>query len=433
MKIHIKNPLVLRTVPEGFVLENADIYVDGARILSIGREPDGFFADHIIDAQNKLAMPGLINMHTHNYMSMFRNIANDTSFGEWLFGNMEPREELLEPSDCYWGSLLSIMEMLRTGTTCFNDMFFRYDTSIKAAADAGIRAFVGRGLAGDINDDAGQRGLAEALDQADRWKGNPLITYVLCPHAPYSCTGYFYQQIADEAERRGMLMHTHLSESTTEVENFKKEHGNTPIEYLDMLGVFRVPTIIAHCCKLEGRDMEILSNPLLSVVTNPASNMKLGNGFAPVPEMLDAGVRVTLGTDGPASNNALNLFREMGMLGLIHKGRKGDPLPVSAVKALQMVTTDAAQALGLGSELGRLEEGYQADIVLINLKQPQFMPWNDIISSLVYSSYGSEVETVIIRGELIMENRRFTNIDEEAVYAEVSRRARRINTDFLKA
>ena len=203
----------------------------------------------------------------------------------------------------------------------------------------------------------------------------------------------------------------------------KKETGLSPIAYAESLGLLDVPILIAHCVHVDEEDIRLLARPNVSVVTNPASNMKLGNGFAPVPEMLASGVRVCLGTDGAASNNSLNLFHEMGLVTLIHKGNKKNAVAVSAAEAFQMATRKGAEALGLAQEIGSIEVGKKADLAILNLREPQMMPQHDLVAALSYSANGSEVETVLVDGEIVMENRRFPTIDEERVYYEVTRRA----------
>lgn len=422
MKIKIESPQVLLSEGEGFAVRPADIYIEEDKIISVGEKVTDFVPDRTIDGTDKLVIPGLINMHTHNYMTVFRNLADDVSFNEWLFERVMPREDKMTPEDAYLGATLGIMEMLRSGTTCFNDMQMHIHQTTKAAVDAGIRASIGRGLSGDADEEGGEMRIRQALEEMEAWKDEPLLTFTMPPHAPYTCTGKYMQKAAAIAREKNVPLHIHLSESTFEVENMKKEQGMSPIAYADSLGLLDQPVIIAHCVKVDDEDIRLLAKPTVSVVTNPASNMKLGNGFAPIPKMLEAGVNVCIGTDGAASNNALNLFREMGLVTLIHKGAMGDAESVSAVQALKMATENAAKALGRADSLGRIAKGYQADLAILDLNAPQMMPRNNIVSSLTYSANGSEVETVIVRGEIVMENRRFTRIDEEWVRSEVRRR-----------
>ncbi|WP_434310029.1 amidohydrolase [Hominifimenecus sp. rT4P-3] len=423
MNIHVKNCLALLPGEEGFAVEKKDIFISEGRITALGSAPEGFTAQKVIDASDRLVIPGLINCHTHNYMSLFRNSADDVPFDEWLFQRVMPREDKMVPEDAYWGATLGIMEMLRSGTTCFNDMQMHIHQTTQAAADAGIRAVIGRGLSGTATDEGGARRLREAEEEIERWKEHPRLTFTIAPHAPYTCDKGYLKQALEVAKAKNLPLHIHLSESAFEVESMKKETGLTPISYAASLGLLDVPVIIAHCVHVDEEDIRLLSRPNVSVVTNPASNMKLGNGFAPIPEMLASGVRVCLGTDGAASNNSLNLFREMGLVTLIHKGNKKSATSVSAVDALQMATIKGAQALGLEQEIGSIAVGKKADLAILNLREPQMMPQQDLIAALSYSANGSEVETVLVDGEIVMENRHFRTIDEERVYYEVTRRA----------
>ena len=421
MRIHISDPQVLVFENGLFRVEKKDVFIDGERIAAVGEAPRGFVPDKVIKGTDKLVMPGLINLHTHHYMTLFRNIANDVPFAEWLFDNMMPREDRLQKDDCYWGTLLGIAEQFRTGTTCFNDMYVVTEEIPRAALDAGSRAYLGRGLVGDDEGDGGR--LQMAIDEMAHFAGEPLLKFTLAPHAPYTCSSGYLKKVAAEAAKRDLLLHYHLSESDGEVQGIKEKHGVTPIVHADGLGLLDQPIILAHCVKAEPDDIPLLAKPTVSVVSDPASNMKLGNGFAPVPQMLKAGVNVCLGTDGPASNNALNLFRDMTMIALVHKGLTQEPTVLSAQEALAMPTVNAAKAIGRGHELGQVKEGFLADLIILDLKAPELLPHNDIVSSLVYSAYGTEVETVMVNGRIVMEDRVLTTIDEERLRFEIQKRA----------
>ena len=435
MNILIKNGLVLtREIDEdnqtrNYELKEMDVYIAAGKIVSLDEAPAHFEPEKVINAMDKLVMPGLINMHTHQYMSLFRNIANDADFQSWLYDNMVKLEDQLTPEDMYWGTMLSIMESVKSGTTCFNDMFILDDATIKAASDSGIRASLGRGLSDSAGPEAGAGKLRIMLDAIKKWNSNPLLSFTIDPHAPYSCSEEYISQCVEWAKKTGSRIHTHLSESDWEIEEIKKQKGLSPIEYMDKIGVFEVPTIAAHCVKTSEKDWKIMKEKGVSVVTNPASNMKLGNGFAPVEKMIDAGVNVTLGTDGPASNNTVNMFREMSIEALISRGIKGDSKALSTTQILDMSIANGAKALGLEDKIGDISVGKDADIIILNLKTPQFMPKNDIISSLVFSSYGAEVETTIVAGNILLDEGHFTQVDEDMIYSEVSWRIERLRTD----
>ena len=419
MNILIKN-VCLPEAGEG----RHDLYIREGRIAGLDRAPEGFAPGTVIDGSHKICMPGLVNAHTHAYMSVFRNFADDLPFEQWLFEKIAPLEDALTPEQSYWGNMLSIMEMIRTGTTCFVDMHMFPRMSVKACADTGIRALITRGLVGeDRRDEGALRRLAEAYDEAAYAESQPKaqVSFALGPHAIYTCGEDLLRYIAEQAAEKGMAINMHLSETQNEFDNCMREHGMTPTAYVKKLGLLDVPAILAHCVYLTEEDMETLAKPGLSVVTNPASNMKLGNGFAPVPEMLRRGINVCLGTDGASSNNALNMFRELGLMTLAQKGAAKDSLVLSAEETLRIAVQNGYQAIGLGEEGGRIREGCLADLILLDEDAPNFQPKHSWKAALVYSSTGYEVTDTIVNGEILMRDRQFTGIDAERVNFEIAR------------
>lgn len=420
MGIVLKN--ILAVLPEGKsdVIKETNIFIEGNKIAAIGDMPEGFKADKVIDGRDRLAMPGLVNSHTHSYMAFMRNVADDLSFMDWLFGTIDPIEQQMTDEDTYWGACLAIIEMMKSGTTCFNDMQMNIHQTTRAVKESGMRAVVSRGLIGSGNDEAGQIRLKQAYEERDAFQDCNRLSFMLAPHAPYTCDEGFMRIVSEEAKKNNMRIHVHLSESVSEIEQIKEKYGCTPIEMADRNGLFDVPAIAAHCVQITEADMDILKAKNVSVVTNPASNMKLGNGFAPVPEMLSKGINVCLGTDGAASNNSLNMFHEMSLLALIHKGVKRTPQCISAKENFRIATINGAKALGLDQEIGSLEAGKKADIAILNLNTPSLTPRNNLLAGLSYSANGSEVETVIIDGQITMENRRILTLDEELVYGKIN-------------
>ena len=407
-----------------------DIYIEDGRITGIGRMPEGFKADEVIDGSQKVLMPGMVNAHTHAYMSVFRNYADDLPFAEWLFEKIDPLESKMTAEQAYWGNMLAFAEMIRTGTTCFVDMQMFPRMAVKACADSGMRAMITRGLVGsDRHDEGGIRRLNEAFDEMEYAKSlsEAHVTFALGPHAIYTCGEDLLRYIAEIAKEKNMGINIHLSETQYEFDTCMKEHGMTPAAYIQSLGLLDVPAILAHCVYLTEEDFRILNTPGVSVVTNPASNMKLGNGFAPARKMLDAGINVCLGTDGCGSNNSLNMFSEMNAAGLVYKGATRQAQCIDAADVLKMATRNGAKAIGREGELGIIKEGALADLILIDLYHPQFIPANNIISGLVYSSTGTEVDTVIIDGKVLMENRKLTTINEAKVYDEIRKITARLN------
>ncbi len=419
MGIVLKNILALLPENDSDVIRETDIYIEGDRIVSIGKRPEVFSEDKVIDGKDRLAIPGLVNCHTHSYMSFMRNVADDLSFMDWLFGTIDPIEQQMTDEDTYWGACLAIIEMMKSGTTCFNDMQMNIHQTTRAVKESGMRAVISRGLVGSGNDEAGQMRLKQAYEERDAAADCDRLTFMLGPHAPYTCDDGFMRIVSEEAKKNNMRIHVHLSESESEIEQIREKYHCTPIEMAEKNGLFDVPAVAAHCVQITEDDMDILRRRNVSVVTNPASNMKLGNGFAPVPEMLKKGINVCIGTDGAASNNSLNLFHEMSLLALIHKGVKRTPQCISAGEVIRIATINGAKALGLEKEIGSLEEGKKADIAILNLNTASLTPRNNLIAGLSYSANGSEVETVIIDGKITMEDRKILTMDEELVYKKI--------------
>lgn len=429
MGILLKDILAVLSEGEKDIIRKADLYVEGNRIVSIDEEPEGFQAEKIIEGKDRLAIPGLINCHTHSYMSFMRNVADDLSFMDWLFGTIDPIEQKMTDEDTYWGACLAIIEMMKSGTTCFNDMQMNIHQTTRAVKESGMRAVICRGLVGSGDDEGGQMRLRQAFEERDAARDCDRLSFMLGPHAPYTCDEGYMRIVSEEAKKNHMRIHVHLSESESEIQQIKEKYGCSPIEMAERNGLFDVPAIAAHCVQITESDMEILKAKGVSVVTNPASNMKLGNGFAPVPEMLEKGINVCIGTDGAASNNSLNLFHEMSLLALIHKGVKRTPQCISAARNFRIATINGAKALGLSEEIGSLEVGKKADIAILNLNTPSLTPRNNLLAGLSYSANGSEVETVIIDGKITMENRRVLTMDEEVVYEKVNAIITRMGLD----
>lgn len=421
MNYKIINGTLLTHTEKGFEIEKKDLYVAEGKIVDPARcegwKEGGY---ETVDARDRLVMPGLINMHTHAYMTMMRNYADDVDFDEWLFKRVMPVEDQLPQEAAYWTSLLGCMEMIQTGTTSFADMHMFCGQSPKAAKEAGMRAFIGRGLVGDdlYGDGAGR--FKEALEEKAAYESEQ-IRFILSPHAIYSCSARLLEQVADEARKSDMLKQIHVSESVAEVENAISKYGKTPVKLLKELGFLDEKTIFAHCVQMREDDMDILAENHVHVVTNPASNAKLGNGFAPIVEMQKKGINVCLGTDGTASNNTLNMFREMGLLSLIHKGIHKDSTAAPAQFAIGAATVHGAKALGMEGKLGVIKEGAYADLVFLDLKAASLYPNNNILSSLCYSANGSEVKSVMIHGKFVMKDRELLTIDKERVYSEVNK------------
>jgi len=415
MNILIKNIKAILLKEDKYEVKTTDIYISGNKIISVGKEVLGFNPEKVIDGEGKLAMPGFVNAHTHAYMSVFRNSADDLKFDDWLFGTILPMEDKLTGEDAYWGTLLSCIEMIRTGTTSFVDMHLFPHYVAKAVEDVKMRAVLTRGLVGEDDDEGGRERINQAIADIEEFSSNELISFMLAPHAPYTCNDGYLKICAERAKELGVGIHIHLSESDNEMTGIAEKYGCSPIELMERCGIFENRTIGAHCVNLSDNDIEILKKYDVSVATNPVSNMKLANGFAPVPKLVEAGVNVALGTDSSASNNNLNMISELNTLALIHKGLGKDAVVMSAQECFKIATLGGAKAMGYDN-LGLIEEGYIADISIMDLNFPWLVPQSDLVAALAYSATGAEFDTVIINGEVVMEDKKILFADEKEVY-----------------
>lgn len=428
MRVLIKNGEVLLEKGGRLVVKRGDVVVNGKRIekvLAGGFDGDLGEFDKVIDATDKLVMPGLINAHTHAYMSIFRNFADDLEFFDWLH-KVETVEDKMTEEDCYFATLLSIIEMMKTGTTCFVDMCMMSKVVSRAVKDSGMRAFIGRGLVEEADSPGARRRINEFLEDVETNADSDRVKFILAPHAPYSCPVSLLERVREIGVERGMMVTIHIAESDAEVEGIRRDYGMTPVEYVAKSGLFDLPTIAAHVVKVTDADINILSENGVSVAINPRSNMKLGNGFANVQKLMDAGVNVCLGTDGSGSNNTQNMFQEMNFASLVYKGSAGKAKCVDATDVVSFATEGGAKALNMEGELGVVAEGALADLILVDLTEPEFVPRNDLISALCYSANGSEVTTMLVNGDVVMEERKILTFDEEEVYRKCERMAQRL-------
>ncbi len=413
MNLLIKNV----RLPENDEIATKDICITDGIIVSIGKQPENFVADETIDGENRLAMPAFVNSHTHAYMSVLRNAADDLPFMQWLFEGVMPREEKLNSEQAYWGALLACAEMIKRGCGTFCDMHLFPGASAKAAIKSGMKAVVSRGLTGS---DGGQRRLDEQYAEIEEYKGYDNIKFMLAPHAIYTCDKEFLLKCSSEAKRLGLGLNIHLSESKAEFEDCMRDNGCTPTEYVASLGLFENKTLAAHCVQLTEHDIELLAKYGVSVASNPKSNLKLGNGIAPIYQLDKAGVNVCIGTDSAASNNSLNMFAELNYMTLLHKGTNYDSTAIPAKKALDFATVNGAKALGF-DKLGKLEIGWKADIALLDTNVPQMVPLRNYYAAICYCCDGSETDTLILDGKVVMKNKKLLTIDEEELYYNVNK------------
>lgn len=411
------------------MVEHGDILIEGNKISALGEiGPELLTGDdlEIIDGAHTLAMPGLVNTHNHAAMTLLRSYADDMELMPWLTERIWPAEAKMSDEHIYWGSLLAMAEMIASGTTTFADMYSSMDHVAQAAAEIGIRADLSRGCIKDTDHD--YNSIRENKDLFDKWHGQAdgRIHVRFGPHAPYTCPPDYMTKLLEAAADCQAGLHVHVAETLDELRQIREGYGKTPVEYLNDLGVFERPTLAAHCVHLTELDMDILAQRGVSVAHCPVSNMKLASGTAPVPQLLAKNITVGLGTDGASSNNSMNLMRDLSVCSFLHKLNNMDPTALSAYDILHMATIGGAKALGWEQEIGTLEVGKKADVILIDLQALHYYPHNNIISDLVYSSQGADVKTTIINGQVIMRDRRFINLDLEKVKAEMSQAARAI-------
>lgn len=399
-----------------------NILIEDQYIKAITTEvPNDFQADKVIDGKNKIAFPGMVNTHTHAAMTLLRSYADDMVLMDWLEKMIWPAEANLTPDDIYYGTKLAIIEMIKTGTTTFADMYFEMDRVANAVSETGIRASLSRGLIG-LTPDADEK-LAENATLYKDWHNScdGRIQVRFGPHAPYTCPIDYLKKVIKTAQNLNAGIHMHLSETAFEVDSTLKEHGMTPIALMDSLGMFESETLAAHAVHVTDEDITIMSNKNVSVAHNPQSNLKLASGIAPIEKMLDKGIIVGLGTDGASSNNNLNMLEEVRLAAMLHKNKLENPLIIPASEALKMGTSFGANALGF-EKLGELIPGNLADIVLYDMNNSTWFPRHDRKSLFVYSANATDADTVLVNGKILMENKVLLTIDEESVFYEANKR-----------
>jgi 5-methylthioadenosine/S-adenosylhomocysteine deaminase len=418
-----------RVIPDGAVA------IRGAQIAAVGTTAEVRGAHphaRLLEATGRIVLPGLVNTHTHAPMVMYRGLADDRSLEEWLERYIFPAEaKTVNPAFVRVGTQLAVIEMLRSGTTTYADMYYFEEEVARATREAGLRAVLGQTVIRFPAPDAATA--QQALDRAERFvaafKGDSLITPAIAPHSMYLLERSELLACRQLAVKHGVPMLIHLAETKGEVASSRDRHRGTPVAYLEAIGFWAPVTIAAHAIWVTDADITLLKQRRVGVSHNPESNMKLASGVAPVPKYLEAGVMVGLGTDGAASNNNLDMFEAMRQTALLHKSSTGDPRAVPAASVLEMATIGGARVLGLEKSIGSLETGKRADIIIVNATEPQHTPMYDPVSHLVYVATGSDVETTIVHGRVLMEGRKVRSLDEPHVVAA----ARRLAHDVRRA
>lgn len=407
---------------KGFT-EDGALAIKNGKITFIGKSASAtrIEAEATINAKRKAAMPGLINCHTHVPMTLFRGLAEDQPLDTWLKETIWPLERKLRKEDIYAGALLGCLEMIKSGTTCFADMYFQEDMVAKATEKSGLRGVLAEGIIEAGHKMLGKTMFHRSASFAKHFQGyaDDRVRTMLGPHAAYSCSPDLLKKISEKASKLNVGVHLHLAESKA----MFKEYGSSEVEFLGKIGFLKNHVLAAHCISLSKRDMHILSERGVNVVHIPVANMKLGLGAAKIKHLLDLGVNVGLGTDGPASNNSLDMFETMKIAALLQKLTYQNPTVMPAYEVLKMATINGAKALGLGENVGSLQVGKKADVILVDLSKPHLKPLHNIYASIVYSARGSDVDTVIVDGKILMENRQVKTLDEQAVMEKAEKTA----------
>lgn len=412
----LKDGYVITMNEGGEKIERGDVAIEDNEIADIG-EDLGTDAETIIDAEGKAVLPGLINAHTHLSMVLFRGVGDDLDLQTWLSEKIWPREDKLKAENVHDGARLGCLEMIKSGTTCFADLYFFMDQVARAIDESGLRANLAYGIIEQGDGEKMEREIEIGRSLVEDYEGafNGRIRTMLGPHSTYTCSTECLNEIRKIADDYGVGIHIHLSENRKEIDTVKEMHGKRPPEFLDSINFLKSDVLAAHCICVNEEEIEILEETGTKPVHNPVSNMKLGSGIAPVPEMISGGIPVGLGTDGAASNSNLDMLEEMKFAALLNKAHKRDPTVLPAEKALRMATIDSAKALGWEEEIGSIERGKKADIILIDLNKPHLTPATDIESHVVYSCNGSDVDTVIVDGEILMQGRDVLTLDGEEI------------------
>ncbi|MBW2100410.1 MAG: amidohydrolase [Deltaproteobacteria bacterium] len=434
--IVVYNGIIVTVNPDFDIIDKGVVCIRNGMLERIGpwdEDVDVPAADRIINAKGGIVMPGLVNTHTHLPMSLFRGLADDLPLMTWLNEHIFPAEsKYINPESVRLGTLLSCSEMILSGTTTCCDGYFHEDEVAKAVCDSGMRAVLGQGVidfpAPGVPDP--KNNIKTAVDFTEKWQGvNSAVTPSIFCHSPYTCSAGTLKKAKDAAASKGLLFQIHVAETRNERDRILSEHHVTPIQYLDKIGILDRHTLLVHAIWVDEADMEIIAKRDAKISHNPESNTKLAAGIAPVPEFIKAGITVGLGTDGCASNNNLDFFQEMDTAAKLHKVNTLDPTVLDAGRVIKMATIDGAKAIGLGRETGSLEIGKQADIIIIDINRPHWVPMYHPVSHIVYTAKGSDVTTSIVNGKLIMKDGSLLTMDVEDIMKDVNRIAAKIRKE----
>ncbi|MCX5797944.1 MAG: amidohydrolase [Elusimicrobia bacterium] len=430
MKVLIKSADVLTLDSQDRVLRGCDVAVSGKDILAVGRIPRDFKPDEMIPGRNRLITPAFYNAHCHSPMALVRGWAEDLPFDRWLNEKIWVAESALREEDVHWGSALAACEMIRSGTVGFADHYFWMEQVAQVVESSGLKALLAWCLFGLGTDkEVGRATLQRTLGfaRAHHMQADGRLRVALGPHSPYMCPDGFLSQVRDAAQRLQVGIHLHLSESDEQVQRSLARHGCSPVAHLDRLGLFDgpVPALAAHCISVSKDDLSILARKKVSVAHSPKTYMKLGMGMAPLQRLLGAGVHTALATDGPASNNDLNMLEVMRLAGLFQKNEQHKPEALPHTELLRLATSAGARAMGFPGA-GVIAPGRRADLALFDTDQAHWVPRHDLGASVVYASHPGDITHVMCDGRWLMKDRRLVTLDEERIRREAETRALRL-------
>lgn len=410
------------------IIENGAVAVRDGVIVAVGTAAEidaAYTADKTIAGENRILMPGLINGHAHSAMTLFRGIADDLPLMDWLTGYIFPLEGQFVSADFVkTGVELACLEMIKGGTTTFVDMYFYPETSAKVIEGCGMRAIIGSASIDFPSPgfEGWDDSFAAAVDFIKEWKGkNSRITPAFAPHAPYTVSPEHLKQTADMAKKLGVPVTTHVAEDRSETVTIKENYGTTPVRHVQAQGLLEVTSIFAHMVQPDDEEIAILAKSKTGVIHNPTSNLKTAAGIAPLPKMLEAGVVLGLGTDGAASNNDLNMWEEIRLAALLHKGVNHDATAAPAYAVLNMATASGAEAIGMKGKVGELKVGQRADLIQLDFDRPHLTPLYNVVSHLVYAAGADDVVTTIVDGKLLYKDGKFLTLDAAQVKADANK------------
>ena len=433
-KVLIKNADVITLDRPDEVLKGSDIAIADGVIQAVGAVPEDFVPDEVLDATDQVVMPGFFNAHTHAPMTLVRGWAEDLPLDRWFNERIWVAESALTGEDVYWGAALAAAEMIRCGTVGFADHYFWMDRVAEVVERSGLRATLAWCVFSlGAEQEIGGTTLDLTVDFVQRWQGaaGGRIHTVLGPHSPYVCSPAFLAQVAERAAALGVGVHLHVAESQEQVDNSLAQHGRTPVAHLARLGLFDVPAIAAHCIYVDDDDLSILAEKGVNVASCPGCYMKLGMGVPPLPDMLAQGINVALGTDGPASNNDLDMLQEARLAALMHKNARLDPQLLPGDLVLRLATQNGARAMGF-PQSGVIAPGRAADLIILDFHQPHLRPRHNLIANVIYAAKAGDVRHVMVAGRWLMRDRELLTLDEERIIYEAERCAWRMVGEELR-